>query len=209
MKEGYSYIISSNLLKIGAVKFNFEEPFTWTSGINSPVYCDNRLSLSYVEERNLIRDAYVQVIREKFPEVELIAGVATGAIAQGALVADKLDLPFVYVRDKPKKCGMNKVIEGTFINGQKTVILEDLVSTGGSSIKVLEELRNEGANVLGMVAILSYDLPMAEDNFKKSNCELFTLSSFSTLLDVALQKGYITAEEVDKLQKWHKNPEKY
>ena len=207
MKEEYSYQIASNLLEIGAIKFNFKEPFTWTSGIKSPIYCDNRLSLSYVELRNQIRDAYKQAIMENFPEVEVIAGVATGAIAQGALVADKLGLSFVYVRNKAKDCGMKKSVEGIITEGQKTVILEDLVSTGGSSIKVLEELRNEGANILGMVATLSYELPIAEKIFKEKNCKLFTLSGFSTLINVALEKEYVTKEQVEELYKWHQDPE--
>ena len=201
-RQEYSTSIAHNLLKIGAIKFNFEEPFTWTSGIKSPVYCDNRLSLSYVETRNLIRDAYIMVIREEFPDVEVIAGVATGAIAQGVLAADKLGLSFIYLRDKPKNCGLGKIIEGALEKGQKTVIVEDLVSTGGSSIKVMEELRKSGANVLGMVSILSYELPIAEKNFKTSNCKLFTLSDFSTLLAVALEKELITKEEIDMLHKW-------
>jgi len=209
MKEEYSYKIACNLLQIGAIKFNFNEPFTWTSGIKSPVYCDNRLSLSYVEIRNLIKDAYIQVIRENFPETEVIAGVATGAIAQGALVADKLGLSFVYVRNKAKACGLEKTIEGTLEKGGKTVIIEDHISTGGSSLKAMKELQSAGANVLGMVATLSYELPMAENNFRENNCKLYTLSSFQTLLEVALEKGYITKEEVDKLHRWHKNPMEY
>ena len=207
--EEYSYKIASNLLKIGAIKFNFEKPFTWTSGLKSPVYCDNRLTLSYVEVRNLIRDAYIQVIQEKFPDAEVIAGVATGAIAQGALAADQLALSYVYVRSRAKGCGLEKVVEGTVRKGERTVIIEDLISTGGSSLKALEELRNEGAHVLGMVAILSYELPIAETNFRKSDCKLYTLSSFSTLLRVALEEGYITQEELNKLHRWHQNPEGY
>jgi len=206
MKEEYSYKIASNLLQIGAIKFNFQTPFTWTSGMKSPVYCDNRLTLSYVDARNLIKDAYIEAIRENFPETELIAGVATGAIAQGALVADKLGLSFVYVRDKAKGCGLEKTIEGALKKGEKTVIIEDLISTGGSSLKVMKELQNAGADILGMIAILSYELPMAEKNFRENNCKLYTLSNFSTLLDVALEKGYITKEEANKLHKWHKDP---
>ena len=207
--EDYSYKIASSLLKIGAVKFNFEEPYTWTSGIKSPVYCDNRLSLSYVEVRNLIKEAYVQVIQKNFSEPEVIAGVATGAIAQGALVADKLGLSFVYIRNEAKKCGLRNTIEGALEKGKRTIIIEDQISTGGSSIKVLKELRDAGANVLGMVATLSYELPVAENNFMENNCKLYTLSSFATLLDVAHKKGYITKEELDKLHKWHKDPTKY
>ena len=201
-RQEYSNCIALNLLKIGAIKFNFENPFTWTSGIKSPVYCDNRLSLSYVDLRKMIRDAYTLIIQEEFSEVELIAGVATGAIAQGVLVADKLDLSFVYVRDKPKNCGMGKTVEGTLEEGKKTVILEDHISTGGSSIKVKEELIKLGANVLGMVATSSYNLPIAEKNFEQNNCKLFTISDFSTLLQIAQETGYITKEQIDIVYKW-------
>ena len=207
MKEEYSQKIASNLLQTGAIKFNFEKPFTWTSGIKSPVYCDNRLSLSFVEVRNLIKEAYIQVIHEHFPDTEVIAGIATGAIAQGAMVADQMGLPFVYVRSKAKGFGMDKTVEGTLQKGAKTVIIEDLISTGGSSLKAMKDLQNEGANVLGMVAILSYELPMAGKNFSENNCTLYTLSNFSTVLDVALTKGYITKEEAGKLHKWHQDPE--
>ena len=205
MDHQISQKIASNLLKIGAIKFNFKELFTWTSGIKSPVYCDNRMSLSCVELRNLIRDAYVEVIREKFPEVELIAGVATGAIAQGALTADKLNLSFVYVRDKHKDFGQKKIIEGNLKEGQKAVIIEDHVSTGKSSIKVLEELRNEGADVLGMIATLSYELPATEKTFIEKKCKLYTLSSFSTLKEIAVEEGYLTQQEVEMLNEWHRN----
>ena len=209
MNKEYSHEIACNLLKIGAIKFNFENPFTWTSGIKSPVYCDNRLSLSYVKVRSLIRDAYIQVIQEKFSDVQLIAGVATGAIAQGVLVADKLGLSFVYVRDTAKKYGLNKSIEGFMEERQRTVIIEDHISTGGSSIKVLEELKKEGANVLGMVAILSYGFPEAVNALHKNNCILYTLSNFSILKEIAFKEGYITKEEMYKLDKWHENPREY
>ena len=201
-RKEYANSVALNLLKIEAIKFNFENPFTWTSGIKSPVYCDNRLSLSNVDLRNMIKEAYTLIIQEEFPEVEVIAGVATGAIAQGVLVADKLDLSFVYVRDKPKSFGMGKTVEGALEEGKKTVILEDLVSTGGSSLKVMEELRKLGANVLGMVATLSYNLPIAEKNFSQNNCKLFTISDFSTLLKIAHETGYISKEQIDILYKW-------
>ena len=201
----FAHPIARNLLKIKAVRFNFNEPFTWTSGIKSPVYCDNRLSLSYPELRNMIRDAYVKTVQDYFPDVEVIAGVATGAIAQGALVADRLDKSLIYIRDKAKDFGLKKSIEGEIKKGQKVVIIEDLVSTGKSSLKAFEELRNVGADVLGMVAILSYNLPIAEKRFKDSNLTLITLSTFSILMEEALQGGYITEEESDKLDKWCKS----
>ena len=204
-----SYSVSRNLLQIKAIKFNFAEPYTWASGWKSPVYCDNRISLSDSSVRSLIRDAYVNIIQTEFPDVEVIAGVATGAIAQGALVADQLNLPFVYVREKAKDHGLKKLIEGVLKPEQKTVIIEDLVSTGGSSLKVAQELRNAEANVLGMAAIFTYEFPVAIDRFKENHCKLYTISTFSTLIHVALEDGYISKEEADKLRKWHLNPQAY
>jgi orotate phosphoribosyltransferase len=198
--------IARNLLQIKAIRFNFQDLFLWASGLKSPIYCDNRLSLSYSSVRSLIRDGYVDMIRTEFPDVELIAGVATGAIAQGALVADQLNLPFVYVREKAKNHGLMKLIEGVFQPGQKTVIVEDLVSTGGSSLRVAHELRKAEVQVLGMTAIFSYELPEASDRFKENHCKLHTLLTFSTLIDVALEEGYITKEEADMLDKWHQAP---
>ena len=203
--NGIENLIARNLLKIEAIKFNFDEPFTWTSGIKSPVYCDNRMSLSYPEIRSLVKDAYVKTIQDNFPDVELIAAVATGGIAQGALVADITNLPLVYIRDKAKEFGLKKSIEGTFRKGQKTVILEDLVSTGKSSLLALDALRNAEAEVLGMVATISYELPVAKKQFMDKNCKLFTLSSFSILVEEALNIGYITKEEADQLDQWHKS----
>jgi orotate phosphoribosyltransferase len=205
----FSRTISRNLLQIQAIKFNFEEAYTWASGWKSPVYCDNRKSLSYSAVRTMIRDAYVKVIQANFPDVEVVAGVATGAIAQGALVADQLNLPFIYVREKPKDHGLKRIIEGVLDPEQKVVIVEDLVSTGGSSLKVADELRKENADVLGMVAIFSYEFPVAIEKFKEKNCKLFTLTTFSALQDVALEDGYITAEDVNQLCEWRKNPQIY
>ena len=198
--------ISRDLLRIKAIRFNFKELFLWASGLKSPVYCDNRLSLSDTGARSLIRDGFVDLIRTEFPEAEVIAGVATGAIAQGALVADQLNLPFVYVREKAKDHGMKKLIEGVILPGQKTVIVEDLVSTGGSSLKAAHELRKAEANVLGMTAIFTYGFPEAVTRFKENQCPLHTLVTFSTLMDVALEDGYITKEEADMLERWHRNP---
>ena len=200
-----AYSVACGLLQIQAIKFNFKEPYVWASGIKSPVYCDNRLSLSDHNLRSIIRDAYVEIIKEKFPDTEVIAGVATGAIAQGALVADKLNLPFVYVREKRKEHGLQRIIEGNLEKGQKTVIIEDLVSTGGSSLKALNELRDAHADVLGMVATFSYGFQEAIDNFKSKNCELHIISNFSMLKKVALEKEYINSEEVVMLDEWHKS----
>jgi len=204
-----SRAISRSLLQIQAIKFNFNEPYTWASGWKSPVYCDNRKSLSYSTVRSMIRDAYVEVIRTNFPDAEVIAGVATGAIAQGALVADQMNLPFIYVREKPKDHGLMKIIEGVYEPGQKVVIIEDLVSTGGSSLKVVNELRKENAIVLGMIAIFSYEFPIAIEKFRENNCQLYTLSTFSALQDMALEACYITEEDIDQLSEWRKNPEAY
>ena len=197
--------IAFGLLDIRAIKFNFIEPFVWTSGLKSPIYCDNRISLSHCELRTMIKDAYVQIIRENFPDTQLIAGVATGAVAQGALVADKLNLPFVYVREKSKAHGLKKLVEGIIEPGQKTVIIEDLVSTGGSSLRAMKELMKEGANVLGMTAIFSYEFPETIKIFKANDCKLFTLCNFSVLKDVAVEKGDITIEEAVQLMQWHEH----
>ena len=202
-------LIAYNLLKISAIRFNFKEFFLWASGLKSPIYCDNRLSLSDSNVRSLIRDGYVDTIRTEFPDAEVIAGVATGAIAQGALVADKLNLPFVYVRERAKDHGLKKLVEGVIQPGQKTVIVEDLVSTGGSSLKVAQELRKVDANVLGMTAIFTYEFPEAINRFKENHCQLHTLSSFTTLMDVAFEEGYITEDDVDKLKIWHQNPQSF
>ena len=199
-----AYTIASKLLEMKAIKFNFDEPYVWTSGIKSPVYCDNRLTLSDHSLRSIIRDAYAEAIKEKFPQVQVIAGVATGAIAQGALVADKLNLPFVYVREKPKGHGLKKTVEGFIEPGQKTVIIEDLVSTGGSSLRALEELRNVKADVLGMVAAFSYGFPKAAEKFKEKACELHIISSFQMVKDIGIEKGYITKQQAIMLDEWQK-----
>ena len=201
----FAYTIVRNLLEIGAIKFNFEEPFTWTSGWKSPVYCDNRMSLSYTELRGLVRDAYVKIIQDKFPDVEVIAAVATGGIPQGALVADKLGLPLTYIRDKRKDCGLSKVVEGNFKKGQKIVILEDHISTGGSCLRAFEELKKENVDVLGIVAAFSYGFPMEVEKVTR----LEVISTFAVIQEIALKEGYITEAENIKLNKWHKNPMDY
>ena len=197
--------IVRTLLEIGAVKFNFKEPFIWASGLKSPVYCDNRASLSNHNLRSMVRDAYVEIIKDKFPDVEVIAGVATGAIAQGALVADKLGLPFAYVREKRKEHGLNRIVEGNIEKGQKAVIIEDHISTGGSCLRALEELKKEEVNVLGVVAAFSYGFPTELEQHSK----LETISTFSTIRDVALKEGYITKEEDGRLIEWYKAPKNY
>ena len=181
-------------------------PFTWASGWHSPIYCDNRVTLSYPEVRDYMKQAFAEVIQAQFPNPDVIAGVATGAIAQGALVADVLDLPMVYVRASAKGHGRNNLVEGRISPGQKVVVVEDLISTGGSSLKAVEALRESGTEVMGMVAIFSYGFQVAEDNFKKAGIELFTLSDYHTLIEVALESGDIQEEQVEMLQQWRKDP---
>ncbi|MGF7139733.1 orotate phosphoribosyltransferase [Roseimarinus sediminis] len=198
--------VTKRLLQINTIKVQPSNPFTWASGWLSPIYCDNRKILSYPETRNFIRDQFVNIIREKYPEAEVIAGVATGAIAHGALVADQLGLPFVYVRSKPKDHGLENLIEGDLKPGQKIVVIEDLVSTGGSSLKAAEALSNFGGDVRAMVAIFTYNFPIATQNFEKAGLELTTLSNYQILIDHALKMNLIAEEDVERLQNWRENP---
>jgi orotate phosphoribosyltransferase len=201
--------IADNLLQIKAIKLNTSTPFTWASGWKSPIYCDNRKTLSYPVVRTAIRDAFVALIRKKFEGVTKIAGVATGAIAQGALVADKMELPFVYVRSTAKGHGLGNLIEGEINAGDKIVVIEDLISTGGSSLSAVESLREAGCEVLGMVAIFTYGFDLSVEQFNKSHCELYTLSNYSALIDQALLSGYIKPEELELLKEWRKNPSEW
>ena len=201
--------IVGDMLEMGAIKFNFIDPFIWTSGIKSPIYCDNRASLSNIDLRNKIKEAYIKIAESEFTDIEVIAGVATGGIPQGVMIADRLNLPFVYVRREAKEYGLGNTVEGYFEPQQKVLIIEDLVSTGGSSIKALNALKEKGADVLGMVAAFSYELPVAYETFNKNNCKLFTITTFSVIKDVALEKGYLSEEELIKLNQWHKNPQEY
>lgn len=201
--------VAAHLLSIKAVKLEPNHSFTWASGWKSPIYCDNRKTLSYPVVRTYIRDQFVQLIKSKYPQVELIAGVATGAIAQGALVAQELGLPFVYVRSAAKNHGLENLIEGEFKAGQKVVVVEDLISTGGSSLQAVEALRNAGCEVLGMVAIFTYGFQKAVDNFVHANCVLDTLSDYNALIDLAQKTGYVKEEEVSKLKEWRLSPETY
>ncbi|MBN1985300.1 MAG: orotate phosphoribosyltransferase [Prolixibacteraceae bacterium] len=198
--------VTKKLLEINTIKIQLASPFTWASGWKSPIYCDNRKILSYPETRTFIRDKFVEMIKEKYPDAEVIAGVATGAIAHGVLVADQLGLPFIYVRSKPKGHGLENLIEGDLKPGQKVVIVEDLVSTGISSLKTAEAVSNFGGDVVGMVAIFTYNFPQAKENFKKANVELTTLSRYQILIDLALETGEITQNEVDSLMKWREDP---
>lgn len=198
--------IAHLLLQIEAIKLRTDNPFTWSSGWKSPIYCDNRLSLSYPEIRTAIKEGLAQAIRENFTNVEAIAGVATAGIAQGALVAEALNLPFSYVRPKPKDHGMENLIEGRVSKGQKVVVVEDLVSTGGSSLKAVEALRKEGAEVLGMVSIFNYGFDVAVRNFHEANLSLVSLSDFSHLLNIATENNYISEKDVTSLKSWRVDP---
>lgn len=198
--------VAAMLLQIEAIKLSAEKPFTWSSGWKSPIYCDNRLSLSYPEIRTAIRDGLVQAIRENFPAAEAIAGVATAGIPQGALVAEAMNLPFLYVRAKPKDHGMENLIEGRLTKGQKIVVVEDLISTGGSSLKVVEALRKESAKVLGMVSIFNYGFDVAAQNFTTADVPLVSLSDFSFLLKYALEQKYITETQLISLKAWRVDP---
>lgn len=198
--------VGERLLKIRAIKLQPTTPFIWASGWKSPIYCDNRKTLSYPEIRLEIKKEFCRVIKEHFPEVEVIAGVAQGAIAQGALVAEELGLPFVYVRATPKDHGLENLIEGDLKPKQKVVVIEDLISTGGSSLKAVEAIRNNGCIVLGMAAIFTYSFPVATEEFKKHNVKLVALCDYNTLLDVALETDYISQKEVKTLQEWRKDP---
>lgn len=199
--------IALALLRVGAVKLNALAPFKWSSGWNSPIYCDNRLTLSYPALRTEIRDGLADLVRLHFPDAAVIAGVATAGIPQGALVADVLGLPFVYVRSSPKEHGMKNLIEGHIEAGQKVVVIEDLISTGGSSLKAAEALSSAGASVLGMVAVFTYGFDAAKDNFIKANLPLYCLSDYEALAQVAVKEQYISADSLESLKAWRLAPD--
>lgn len=194
------------LLQINAIKLNPENPFTWASGWKSPIYCDNRLILSFPVIRNYVRDEFAKNIEKQFGKPDVIAGVATGAIGIGILVAESLGLPFVYVRPEAKKHGRQNQVEGFLQKGQNVVVVEDLISTGNSSLMAVEALRNEGANIKGMAAIFTYGFNVAEENFKNAHIDLYTLSNYDNLLDLAVQKQYITEDQQSALQEWSISP---
>jgi orotate phosphoribosyltransferase len=194
------------LLQINAIKLNPSTPFLWASGWKSPIYCDNRITLSFPAIRNYIRDCFVDQVEALYGKPDVIAGVATGAIGIGILVAEALGLPFVYVRPEPKKHGRQNQVEGFLQKGQNVVVIEDLISTGNSSLQAVEALKNAGANVKGMLAIFSYGFDVAKDNFTNANVNLNTLSNYEHLLNLAVEKEYITEQEQNTLQEWRKNP---
>ena len=201
--------IAAYLLDIQAVYLKPENPFTWASGIKSPIYTDNRITLSYPETRNFIENGFVDTIKAHFPEVEVIAGTATAGIPHGAIIADKMSLPFAYIRSKPKDHGAGNQIEGRVLKGQKMVIIEDLISTGGSVLDAAAAAKREGADVLGVVAIFTYELPKASQNFEEAGVQLLTLSTYSDLIQVAKEKGYITADGLQLLQKFKEDQENW
>jgi len=198
--------IAEYLLQIKAIKLQPSNPFTWASGWKSPIYCDNRKTLSFPEVRTYIRDSFVSLINSLYPEAEVIAGVATGAISHGALVADKLGLPFIYVRSGAKDHGLGNQIEGFYKEGQKVVVIEDLISTGKSSLNAVRALREAGCEVLGMAAIFTYEFNKASDSFAAEKCTLHTLCNYSVLIETAASTGYITEKDIETLKEWRIDP---
>ncbi|WP_121966341.1 orotate phosphoribosyltransferase [Myroides sp. N17-2] len=197
---------AESLLQINAIKLNPKNPFTWASGWKSPIYCDNRITLSYPEIRKFLQKEFAENIVAKYGKPDVIAGVATGAIGIGLLVAEALELPFVYVRPEPKKHGRQNQIEGQLEAGKSVIVIEDLISTGKSSLQAVEALKENGANILGMAAIFTYEFQVAEDNFKHAGVELTTLSNYTSLLENAVNQKYISDSDLETLQEWRKNP---
>lgn len=198
--------IAQSLLQIKAIKLNPANHFTWASGWYSPIYCDNRKILSYPAVRKQVCEGFAEIVREKYPDVDIIAGVATGAIAHGVLVAEKLGKPFIYVRSSPKTHGLSNQVEGEFWPGAKVVVIEDLVSTGGSSLSAVEALRENGCEVLGMAAIFTYGFPTARENFAGADVRLDTLSDYKTMIELAAREGYVREDELLTLQEWRRDP---
>jgi orotate phosphoribosyltransferase len=199
--------VASFLLETEAVKLRPEQPFKWSSGWNSPIYCDNRVTLSFPYIRSYIKQQLAELLKQQYPQAEAVAGVATAGIAQGALVADLLEMPFLYVRPEPKKHGMGNQIEGRLLEGQKVVLIEDLISTGGSSLKAAEAVRAAGAEVVGMAAIFTYGFAVAEENFRKAGIPLHCLSNYDALVEAAAAQGYIQASAMDTLAEWRQSPQ--
>ncbi|MDR1405749.1 MAG: orotate phosphoribosyltransferase [Prevotellaceae bacterium] len=202
-------IIARELLQINAVKLNAGKPFVWASGWHAPIYCDNRIALSYPKVRKLISESLADVVQKKFKAADVIAGVATGAIAHGILVAEQLKKPFVYVRSTPKTHGLGNIVEGELPAGSNVVVIEDLISTGGSSLAAVDSLRKAGADVLGMVAIFSYGFDTSRRSFEKSDCVLYTLTNYITLIEEALACGYVAAQDIETLRQWRDHPDEW
>ena len=204
--ENHSQKIAEYLLQIKAIKLEPSNPFTWASGWKSPIYCDNRKTLSYPEVRNYIREVFAARVRANYPEAEIIAGVATGAIAIGMLVADTLELPFIYVRSAAKGHGLGNQVEGNYHTGAKVVVIEDLISTGGSSLSAVSALREAGCKVLGMLAIFTYGFSKSVDAFAEAGCKLETLSDYEVLAETAMNNNYISPEQLETLKEWRIDP---
>lgn len=200
--------VAEKLLEIQAIQLRPDDPFTWASGILSPIYCDNRMVLSYPEVRNFIKESFASLTK-KLNSFDVIAGVATAGIAHGALLADLLGKPFLYVREKPKGHGRQNSIEGRLKAGMRVLVIEDLISTGGSSFAAVSKLRESGAEVVGVLAIFSYEFEVAKKLFEENHCPLFTLSNYSALLQVALQKGMIDQPVLEVLQQWRRDPQQW
>lgn len=206
MENNTSAIIAGRLMDIKAIKLQPNDPFTWASGWKSPIYCDNRKALSYADARTFIKEAFAAKARELYSDIDVVAGVATGAIAQGALVADLLGKPFIYVRSAPKDHGLANLIEGDLQAGQKVLVIEDLISTGGSSLKAVSALRDAGATVVGMLAIFTYGFPVAAEAFAKAGVELNTLSNYDALIAEAVRRGYVSESDIEALKQWRQDP---
>jgi orotate phosphoribosyltransferase len=201
--------VALKLLEIGAVKLNPTNPYTWASGMKSPIYCDNRFVLSFPDARDLIKNSFATIIQEQFKNIDVVAGVATGAIAHGVLVAEVLQKPFVYVRSSAKAHGLGNMVEGKITAGDKVLVIEDLISTGGSSLKAIEALREVGADVLALGAIFTYGFDKATKAFEDANCPFFTLSNYPILIDIAIKNNFVSLENKEILMNWYANPEKW
>ena len=200
---------ASLLLQIKAIKLNLQTPYTWASGWNSPIYCDNRLSLSYPEIRTYLKEQLAEVVKKKFPECQCIAGVATAGIAHGALLADALDLPFIYVRSSPKSHGLTNMIEGKVLPGQKVIVVEDLISTGGSSLNVVNALRAVDCAVMGLIALFTYGFETAENNFLNADCPFYTLTDYDVLIKKAIEQKMVEATDLETLTAWRLKPSEW
>lgn len=205
----YKEKLAEHLLQIKAIQLNTQEPFTWTSGIKSPVYCDNRKLLSYPLVRDFVRDGFIALVQEYFPTADYIAGVATAGIPHGAILADHLNLPFIYVRSKPKEHGLNNTIEGDLKHGSRVLVVEDTISTGGSSLKAVADLRAAGAEVIGMVAIYKYGFEETKQRFEDEGVVLKTLTNYDFLIRTAIADGYISKDEIETLNAWRANPKEW
>ena len=209
LNEDKALKVAEFLLQIKAIKLSPNNPFTWASGINSPIYCDNRITLSYPQIRTFIRQGYSETVLEHFGKPDVIAGVATGGIAQGALVAQELGLPFIYIRSEAKAHGMGNQIEGYYEEGQKVVVIEDLISTGGSSLKAIDALREAKLDVRGLIAIFTYGFDLAHSNFAEAECPYVTLTDYPTMLKSALSNSLISEDDLKSLEEWRSNPKEW